>query len=81
VYENVLKTVLGVSEVHCNDKVTEGVMARFVRVVERFDGLWEQIGAYFNMGNWYLQKTYHHKAIRAYNHSLDLLNTHHKARS
>jgi hypothetical protein len=81
VYENVLGTVVRVSEVHCNDKVTEGLLAKFVLMVEKFDGISEQVYAYFNMGNWYLQKTYHHKAIRCFNTSLDLMNTHQKSRS
>ena len=33
VYENVLGTVVRVSEVHCNDKVTEGLLAKFVLMV------------------------------------------------
>jgi len=65
-----LKIVVGIAEALCNDKVTESLMSKYVLVVERFDGIWEQVYAYFNMGNWYLTKTYYYKAINCFNHSL-----------
>lgn len=70
VYENVLKAVIKISETHCNDKVTESLLTKFIVLVEKFDGISEQVYAYFNMGNWYLNKTYHQKAIMCFNHSL-----------
>lgn len=70
VYQNVLKGVLKLSETHCNDKVTQFLLAKFILLVEKFDGIAEQVYAYFNMGNWYLCKTYFHKAVKCFTHSL-----------
>ncbi len=49
---------MNLSEIQCNDKLTEIILGRFVKLIEKFDGNWEQIYGYFNMGNWYNKKTY-----------------------
>ena len=41
----------------------------YIKVVERFEGVWEQIYAYFSMGTWYANKTYYHKAIKCYSYA------------
>ncbi len=40
--------------------------------------MWEQIYAYFNMGAWYMRKTYFDKSIKSFLYSLELLESHKK---
>lgn len=52
------------------------MFVNFIKLCERFDGIWEQIYAYFNMGLWYAGKTYYQKAIKCFVYSSDLAATH-----
>lgn len=42
------------------------------------EGIWEQIYAYFNMGVWYMKKTYYDKSGKAFLYCLQLLDSHKK---
>lgn len=49
-------------------------------MIERFDGIWEQIYAYYNMGIWYAHKTYYQKALKCFTYSLELIASHKSSR-
>jgi hypothetical protein len=42
------------------------------------EGTWEQIYAYFNMGVWYMKKTYFGKSIKAFSYALEILSNYKK---
>ena len=46
------------------------MFALFIKLCEKFEGAWEQIYAYFNMGVWYVEKTYYQKAIKCFNYAV-----------
>ena len=52
------------------------MFANFVKLTERFDGVWEQIYAYFNLGRWYAGKTYFQKAIKSFIYAAELAAKH-----
>lgn len=64
--------VLDISETAGLDKISEKMLANFIKLCEKFEGTWEQIYAYFNMGVWYAGKTYYQKAIKCYSYACDM---------
>lgn len=40
--------------------------------------MWEQIYTYFNMGVWYMEKTYYDKSVKSFLYALELLDSHKK---
>jgi len=50
--------------------------ANFIKLTEQFDGIWEQIYAYFNFGIWYARKTYYKKAVKCFSYALEMIISH-----
>lgn len=61
-----LLNIVQLSERYMIDKITERMYGRYVRVVEQFEGIWEQVYAYYHVGVWYCKKTYYQKGIKAF---------------
>lgn len=69
-------SVIDISENASLDKISERMFGYFIKLCERFEGIWEQIYAYFNMGGWYAGKTYYQKAIKCYSYASELASNH-----
>jgi hypothetical protein len=52
------------------------MFANFIKVVEKFEGIWEQIYSYYNISIWYANKTYYQKAVKAFSYCLELITSH-----
>lgn len=52
------------------------MFALYIKLIERFEGIWEQVYAYFNMGMWYAKKTYNFKALKCFIYSVELIQSH-----
>jgi tetratricopeptide (TPR) repeat protein len=74
----VLHSIIQISEV-CNiDKTSEAAFRILIKKIELEEGLWEQIYAYFNVGVWYMKKTYFDKSVKSFCHCYELLSSHKK---
>lgn len=73
-----MSSIIQLSEQYNVDKTTESAFKLFTKRVEQTEGVWEQIYAYFNVGVWYLSKTYYDKAIKSFVYALELLDGHKK---
>lgn len=72
-YKKLLLGIVDVSESANLDKVSERMYAHFIKLVEKFEGIWEQGYAYFNMGLWYARKTYYQKALKCFTYAYELI--------
>lgn len=74
----VLQAVIQLGEFYNVDKTSESAYKIYIKKIEIEDGIWEQIYAYFNMGVWYMKKTYYDKSVKSFNYCLELLDNHKK---
>ena len=50
----------------------------FIKLIEKYEGIWEAIYAYFNIGVWYTKRTYYEKSIKAFIYCREMLDSHKK---
>ena len=73
-----MKSIIQISDAYFLDKISETMYGRYIKLIEQFEGIWEQIYAYFNIGVWYSHKTYYEKSIKSFMYALELINSHKK---
>ena len=56
------------------------MFSNFIKLVEKFEGIWEQGYAYFHMGLWYAKKTYYQKALKCFTYAYELILAHKSSR-